>query len=163
MWALWLPLIAAWCVLPYQALRQVEGPLALPVFALDRAYPWLQWAGAGVAVAALAGSIQSWMQMGRNWTMSVTPQETSALITRGMFSRVRHPIYALSITLMLATLVVIPNVPVALIAIIHVSLMVTKARNEERFLLSVHGERYAAYCKSTGRFIPRAAALPDAR
>jgi protein-S-isoprenylcysteine O-methyltransferase Ste14 len=163
MWALWLPLIAAWCVLPYQAWRHMEGPLAVAAFALDSAYAWLRWVGAAVAVAALAGSIRSWLQMGRNWTMSVTPQESSALITRGMFSRVRHPIYALSITLMLATLVVIPNIPVAVIAAIHVALMVTKARNEERFLLSVHGERYATYCRSTGRFFPRAAAaLPEA-
>jgi protein-S-isoprenylcysteine O-methyltransferase Ste14 len=30
-----------------------------------------------------------------------------------------------------------------------------KARNEERHLLKVHGARYEAYLKRTGRFFPR--------
>lgn len=96
--------------------------------------------------------------MGRNWTMSVTAQEAGVLITHGMFSRVRHPIYALSIALMLATLIVIPNLPVAIMAAIHVTLIVSKAINEERFMLAAHGERYARYCQRTGRFLPRGAA-----
>jgi protein-S-isoprenylcysteine O-methyltransferase Ste14 len=38
---------------------------------------------------------------------------------------------------------------------VHVLLMALKARNEERFLLAAHGERYARYCRDTGRFVPR--------
>jgi protein-S-isoprenylcysteine O-methyltransferase Ste14 len=30
-----------------------------------------------------------------------------------------------------------------------------KARNEERFLLGVHGAAYEQYCRQTGRFFPR--------
>jgi protein-S-isoprenylcysteine O-methyltransferase Ste14 len=41
------------------------------------------------------------------------------------------------------------------IAAIHVTLMAIKARNEERHLLSVHGEAYARYVARTGRFVPR--------
>ena len=33
--------------------------------------------------------------------------------------------------------------------------MMIKARNEESFLLGVHGEAYARYCLQTGRFFPR--------
>ena len=155
MWALWIPLVAAWCVLPWQALTHVDGPLAVPAFALEASYAVVRWGGALIALAALVGSIRSWREMGRNWTMSVTNQETAVLITHGMFSHVRHPIYAFSMALMLATLIVIPNVPVAVIAIIHISLIVSKAINEERFMLATHGERYANYCRHTGRFLPR--------
>ena len=91
--------------------------------------------------------------------MSVTNQETAVLITHGMFSHVRHPIYAFSMALMLATLIVIPNVPVAIIAIIHITLIalltINVMINEERFMLATHGERYANYCRHTGRFLPR--------
>ena len=158
MWSLWVPLVAAWCLLPWQALAHADGPLAVPAFALEGGYALVRWGGALLAVAALAGSIRSWREMGRNWTMSVTAQEAAVLITHGMFSRVRHPIYSLSLALMLATLIVIPNVPVAVIALIHVTLIVSKALNEERFMLATHGERYASYCRRTGRFLPRATA-----
>jgi protein-S-isoprenylcysteine O-methyltransferase Ste14 len=44
------------------------------------------------------------------------------------------------------------------VAVVHATLMILKARNEERFLLDLHGEAYARYCARTGRFLPRAAA-----
>jgi protein-S-isoprenylcysteine O-methyltransferase Ste14 len=158
MWALWIPLVAAWCILPWQAWTHADGPLAVPAFALEGSYAVVRWGGALLALAALVGSIRSWREMGRNWTMSVTNQEAAVLITHGMFSHVRHPIYALSIALMLATLIVVPNVPVVMIAVIHITLIVSKAINEERFMLATHGERYANYCRHTGRFLPRGAA-----
>jgi len=102
----------------------------------------------------LLATIRCWRQMGRNWTMAVTRDEAKELITDGMFGRVRHPIYALSILLMICTVVVVPTWPVLLIAVVHIALMITKARNEERFLRDVHGARYADYCAATGRFMP---------
>ena len=87
--------------------------------------------------------------------MAVTRDERGTLLTGGLFSRVRHPIYAFSIVLMLATLVAVPTWPMLVVAAVHVSLMALKARNEERFLLAAHGERYARYCRDTGRFVPR--------
>jgi protein-S-isoprenylcysteine O-methyltransferase Ste14 len=41
------------------------------------------------------------------------------------------------------------------LAVVHVVLMVTKARNEERYLADVHGAAYDAYVARTGRFFPR--------
>jgi protein-S-isoprenylcysteine O-methyltransferase Ste14 len=43
----------------------------------------------------------------------------------------------------------------AFVALVHIALMLVKARNEERFLLAAKGEAYARYCRRTGRFIPR--------
>jgi protein-S-isoprenylcysteine O-methyltransferase Ste14 len=93
--------------------------------------------------------------MGRNWRMAVAPGEETELVTSGPFARVRHPIYALSILLMLCTLVVVPTLPLLAMAVVHVGLMVVKARNEERFLERLHGAAYADYCRRTGRFVPR--------
>ena len=41
------------------------------------------------------------------------------------------------------------------IAVVHVTLMHLKARNEEAHLAAVHGEAYARYAARTGRFVPR--------
>lgn len=94
--------------------------------------------------------------MGRHWKMAVTPGERQVLITDGPFERVRHPIYGYQVLLMLASLAVVPTLPMLVVAAIHVALMVTKARNEEAYLLEIHGDAYADYIARTGRFFPRA-------
>jgi len=155
MWALWIPLVALWALLPWLAVTRASGPFALPPWATGNALIALRGVAALVGVAALAGSIRAWREMGSHWTMAVTRDERGTLLTGGLFSRVRHPIYAFSIVLMLATLVAVPTWPMLVVAAVHVSLMALKARNEERFLLAAHGERYARYCRDTGRFVPR--------
>jgi protein-S-isoprenylcysteine O-methyltransferase Ste14 len=155
MWALWIPLVALWALLPWLALTRAGGRFALPPWATGDTIFALRAVAALVGVAALAGSIRAWREMGSHWTMAVTRDERGTLLTGGLFSRVRHPIYAFSIVLMLATLVAVPTWPMLVVAVVHVSLMALKARNEERFLLAAHGERYARYCRDTGRFVPR--------
>ena len=77
------------------------------------------------------------------------------LITDGPFRYVRHPIYTLSMLLMICSAVVVPTVPMLGIAIVHLLLMQLKARHEERHLLRLHGEVYQSYLARTGRFFPR--------
>ena len=93
--------------------------------------------------------------MGKNWSMAIVPGKRCRLITSGMFSYVRHPIYALSILLMLATMAVTLTPAMTVVGIIHITMLFNKSVNEERYLTSVHGEAYADYCQRTGRFVPR--------
>src|SRR5262245_1534373 len=115
----------------------------------------LRWMAAAVAVACLALSIECWVRMGSRWRMAVVPGERTELVTSGLYARIRHPIYALSITLMACSALIVATFPMLAIAVIHVCLMLLKARNEESFLLGTHGEEYARYCAQTGRFLPR--------
>lgn len=152
----WLPLVAAWVALPWLALSRISPPLGLPESALaGGVYPVLRWVAALLALACLAATIKCWARMGKDWRMAVTHEPDQALIMDGMFSRVRHPIYALSILLMLCTLIVVPTLPMLGIGVTHIALMVIKAHNEERHLLADHGKDYARYLARTGRFLPR--------
>jgi protein-S-isoprenylcysteine O-methyltransferase Ste14 len=156
MWVVYVPLVAAWCALPYLALSHALPPLGLPEFA--RAVPacaTLRAAAAVVAVACLALTIKCWARMGKDWRMDVSVTERANLITDGPFARIRHPIYAFSILLMLATLVIVPTAPMAVAALVHVAIFNLKARNEERHLLATHGDAYRRYMQRTGRFLPR--------
>ncbi len=156
MWLVWVPLVAAWAVLPWLALQREAAPWGLPAFARgDGGYAALRWAAAAVAVACLAGTVKCWVRMGKDWRMAVTSERDQALITDGMFRRVRHPIYALSILLMAATMAIVPTAPMLALGAVHIGLMVVKARNEERHMLASHGDAYARYLASTGRFFPR--------
>jgi len=155
MWIVWIPLVAAWMVLPYIAATSTSPLLGLPDFARQAHVTALRWAAVATGFACLGLSIDCWLRMGKNWRMAVTPDQQTDLVTTGLYGLVRHPIYALSILLMLCTVVVAPTVPVAVMALIHIMLMVAKARNEERFLCERHGDAYRRYLQRTGRFMPR--------
>lgn len=163
MWLVWVPLVALWATLPYLAATRTMPPWALPGFAVEGPCALLRWAGTGIGLICLLLSMQCWRRMGRNWRMAVTPGERTELVTTGLYARVRHPIYALSMLLMVCTLLVVPTLPVLAMAAVHLTLMVIKAHNEERFLRGMHGAAYADYCHHTGRFLPWPAGRDAAR
>lgn len=155
MWVVWVPLVVLWMVLPYVAAAASSLPWQLPAFAREMPMLLLRWLAAGVGLTCLGLSIHCWRRMGRNWRMAIAPDQQTELVTTGLYRLVRHPIYALSILLMTCTVVVVPTLPVAAMAVVHIGLMLTKARNEERFLAGRHGPAYQQYMQRTGRFVPR--------
>ncbi len=163
MWIVWVPLVAAWMWLPYVAAGSTSAPWQLPAFARETPMLLLRWAAVGVGLACLGLSIHCWLRMGRNWRMAVAPDQATELVTTGLYGLVRHPIYALSILLMVCTVGVVPTPPVMAMAVVHISLMLAKARNEERFLAGRHGAVYQRYRQRTGRFVPRLHALLGGR
>jgi protein-S-isoprenylcysteine O-methyltransferase Ste14 len=155
MWLVWVPLIAAWLALPYLALVRANPPLAIPVFVrLASGYQALRWIAAVAGVACLLLTSLCWSRMGTRWRMAVSMESREELITDGLFKRVRHPIYALSLLLMACSVVVVPTIPMLLVALVHLVLIQLKARNEERHLTAVHGDAYRRYLARTGRFFP---------
>ena len=85
----------------------------------------------------------------------MVPHKRTNLITTGWYGRIRHPIYALGLLLMLATVVVAPSPAMWLVAAVHLTLVLLKASGEERHLQQTHGQAYQDYCDRTGRFFPR--------
>ena len=160
MWLVLVPAIILWIVLPWLALKRGEPSLlALPAFVRAvPAYAALRWAAALGAVMCLALTVKCWRRMGSDWRMAVSETEKTALITDGLFARVRHPIYALQMLMMLCSVLIVPTAPMLVVALAHFAVMNLKARNEERHLLKLHGARYETYLRRTGRFFPRLAA-----
>jgi len=157
MWLVFVPAVLAWCTLPWLGLAHDGGPFALPPFARDSAvYGVLRWIAAAAAVVCLVLTVRAWRRMGADWRMDISDDNRN-LITDDLFARVRHPIYAFSIGMMIATAVVLPAWPMLVVALAHVALMNLKARNEESHLARMHGDAYARYMERTGRFLPRAA------
>jgi protein-S-isoprenylcysteine O-methyltransferase Ste14 len=155
LWLFFVPLVAAWIALPIFAAFRTHGMLAVPEPVRFSGWFIVRLLAAFAATGVLVATLRCWRRMGRHWKMAVTPGERQVLITDGPFARVRHPIYGYQILLMLASLGVVPTVPMFALAVVHVALMVTKAHNEERHLLATHGADYQAYAARTGRFFPR--------
>jgi protein-S-isoprenylcysteine O-methyltransferase Ste14 len=156
MWIVWVPLVAAWITLPYLSLVRTHTLLAMPVFVHESAgYVALRWIAAVCALICLLLTSLCWSRMGTHWRMAVSLKGEEELITDGPFRHVRHPIYALSMLLMICSAVVVPTVPMLVVAVVHLVLMQLKARNEENHLLTVHGDAYRRYLARTGRFFPK--------
>ena len=158
MWVIWIPLVIAWNVLPYLAIDRSRAMLSVPEFVWQSPLFFAcRWVAAACAVACLFLTIRCWKRMGRNWRMDVSAKQETVLITDGLYGLVRHPIYSLSMLLMICSAIVVATVPMLVVALLHVALMNWKARNEESFLQRTQGGLYEAYCRRTGRFFPRLA------
>jgi protein-S-isoprenylcysteine O-methyltransferase Ste14 len=156
LWLIWVPVITAQNVLPLLAIRRRHPLLAVPEVALlHPVLSSLRWAASICAVFCFLVTVECWARMGENWRIGVVPNQRSDLVTGGLYARIRHPIYAFNALLMLCAAIIVPTIPMMTVAVLHVTLLILKARNEERFLLEEHGERYAEYCRRTGCFFPR--------
>jgi protein-S-isoprenylcysteine O-methyltransferase Ste14 len=156
LWALIVPVVFAWIVLPLLASKGRLPWLLLPAWTHDKTWiHTLRWMATVLAVVFYLMSLYSWLLLGRHWSMAIVPGHTSRLVTRGVYRWVRHPIYSLSMGLMLASAVVVPTVPMALVACLHLLAMNLKGRYEERHLEESFGQPYVQYCSLVGRFWPR--------
>jgi protein-S-isoprenylcysteine O-methyltransferase Ste14 len=156
MWIVWVPVIATWIVSPWLSIHRSSPPWRLPEPALaEPVWYALRWVAAGLTAACLVGTMFCWRWMGRSWRVGVDTDQSIELITTGPFSRVRHPIYTLSMIMILTTLLAVPIWPLLVATVLHIALMHIKAGNEEDWMLRMHGDAYAGYRERTGRFFPR--------
>lgn len=158
MWVVWVPLILLWFTTPLKVALGYGGHydriVLPPAWEVSNAVLVIRFIAAGVALGCLGLSIVTWRHMGEQWRMGIDPTQKIRLLVDGPFARVRHPIYSLSILLMLCSVIILPSPTMFVLAAIHILLMHIKAGNEERFLLETQGRTYAEYCRKTGRFFP---------
>jgi len=148
----WIPAIIGWIVVPLVvAVREGRPAILRPLWSV----PILPWLATAVAFAAFAATLVCWKKMGKSWRMGIDPNEKTQLIVSGPYAYVRHPIYALSQILMLASVVAVPCAAMLAIAAIHLLFLQWEARREEQYLVATHGAQYSDYLRQVGRFIPR--------
>lgn len=105
---------------------------------------------AGLAVVAAAQTA-----MGASWRVGVDSTERTELVTKGLFSLVRNPIYAALVAMAAGEALIVGTV-VALIAVPAIAAAVGLQVRlvEEPYLRAAHGNAYVDYCATTGRYIP---------
>jgi protein-S-isoprenylcysteine O-methyltransferase Ste14 len=156
LWALIVPTVLAWIAFPVLAISGRLAWLSLPAWAQDEAWFYsLRWAAVLLAVVCYVMSLYCWLLLGRQWSMAIVPGQTSELVTSGLYRYVRHPIYGLSMGLMMASAAVLPVTPMVLVACLHLIALNLKARYEERYLGANFGPAYQQYCTQVRRFWPR--------
>lgn len=143
----------------------VAAPLAQwlglrPVSALQ--HPLIQMMGAVLAVIGIVAAFAAQMAMGSSWRIGVDDCERTALVRTGPFRWVRNPIFTAVLVAFLGLTLMVPN-PVALAGWVLASFGIeTQVRRvEEPHLYRVHGEPYADYAATVGRFVPWLGRLRD--
>jgi len=117
---------------------------------------WTGFIGAAVFGASLWLLWRSHADLGACWSDSLEIREDHRLVTRGVYGRVRHPMYAAFWLWGIAQPLLIQNwiAGLAYLAIFGPLYPVRVAR-EERMMLEQFGSEYRSYISQTGRVIPR--------
>ncbi len=110
----------------------------------------------GLALMAVAGAILlvSFVALGNSLTASPLPKQRGKLVTTGLYSYVRHPIYSGLLLLSLGVVLDAGWWPQAVVALMLFLLLRIKAQFEETLLRKAY-PRYAAYAAKTPMFFPR--------
>ncbi len=149
-----------WAKLLFAAalLLGAAGPAAaltgLPALdALDQ--PATRAAGLALAVAGVLATLVSQLHMGTSWRVGVDPGEHTDLVTTGVFSVVRNPIFTAMTATSLGITLMTPNViSLAATAVLVISVQLQVRAVEEPYLTGVHAAAYTTYAARAGRFLP---------
>jgi protein-S-isoprenylcysteine O-methyltransferase Ste14 len=132
-----------------------------PVPVLD--HTAVQVAGLILGIGGIALTFGAQLAMGDAWRIGVDPEERTELVTDGPFGLVRNPIYSAMIPTIFGLVLMVPNVAaIAAIVCLVIALELQVRLVEEPHLLRTHGDVYAEYAASVGRFIPGVGLLHDA-
>ena len=110
--------------------------------------PWTPFRILGLVlfIGAFALLTVARWQLGNSF--SITPQ-ARALVTRGIYSKVRHPVYVFGALTLCGIALYMPLPWLFLALILVVPLQIMRARAEEKILIAKFGDSYMKYKKST--------------
>jgi protein-S-isoprenylcysteine O-methyltransferase Ste14 len=130
----WLPLVGASVALGaiYQSPNIPPGPLRV--------------IGLAVAIAGLFGVIIARYTLGKSFSVRA---KATALVTHGIYSRIRNPIYVSGILLFFGVFLMLGYPQLLLIFVILIPLQVVRGRREAAVLEAEFGDEYREYRKRT--------------
>ncbi|OED44088.1 hypothetical protein AB833_02375 [Chromatiales bacterium (ex Bugula neritina AB1)] len=112
--------------------------------------------GLALCIGGILSASYSQFAMGSNWRIGVDPHEKTELVTSGIYSKVRNPIYTACIVHGIGLLLLAPNVLMLLTGVIGFFAITAYVRQiEEPYLVKLHGQKYLYYMERTGSFLPR--------
>ncbi|MGH2348257.1 MAG: methyltransferase family protein [bacterium] len=111
-----------------------------------------------VGTLALAGALRlhvvALRTLGAAFQIGVDPSRTPGIVRTGPYRLVRHPVYTAFLIYFLGIWLVFPNILFSLVAPLAAMRIYLQARYEEAALTQRFGPEYAAYMRSTARFVP---------
>ena len=118
--------------------------------------PALAWLGAVVFASSLWLFYRTHKDLGRNWSVTLEIRDRHTLVTSGVYSHVRHPMYSAFWLWAVAQALLLPNWiagPAGLIG--FGTLFFLRVGREEELMIETFGDDYHRYMARTSRIVPR--------
>ena len=116
--------------------------------------PWSFWTGATLTAAGLLFSVWARWLLGDNWSGTVTVKQGHALITRGPYAVVRHPIYSGVLLAFIGTAIARGDGSAVAAVALTLLAFLRKLRLEERWMQEQFGEAYREYRGRVAALVP---------
>jgi protein-S-isoprenylcysteine O-methyltransferase Ste14 len=113
---------------------------------LYQPWPPLRIAGAIIAIASLSLITVARIQLGRAFSIRA---RASRLVTTGLYSRIRNPIYVFGCFFFLGLAMFIPAWWLLLALVIVIPMQIVRSRREAAVLDAAFGEEYRRYRQQT--------------
>jgi protein-S-isoprenylcysteine O-methyltransferase Ste14 len=111
--------------------------------------------GVLVALVSLVMFRLTHRALGRNWSVSLDVREQHTLVTEGVYSHVRHPMYTAFWLWAVAQALLLPNWIVGFAGLVGFGILFFgRVAREERMMLESFGDKYRVYMSRTYRIIP---------
>jgi len=124
-------------------------------FRLLPSLPAIWWAGLSLTLLGVGFAIWARLSLGSNWSGTVTLKDDHELIRKGLYSRVRHPIYSGILLGVIGTGMIHGQLRDLLGFLLLYASFYFKARREESFLQQEFGPNFAEHQRQTGMFLPK--------
>jgi protein-S-isoprenylcysteine O-methyltransferase Ste14 len=112
-------------------------------------------------LGTLVFSVALWLfyrthyDLGRAWSVTLEIRDAHALVTGGVYARVRHPMYSAFFLWAIAQALLLPNFVAGFAGLIGFGVLFAgRVGREEEMMLKTFGDEYRAYMARTRRIVP---------
>lgn len=110
-------------------------------------------AGVGLVSLGLVVFVLAFFNFGDSWRMGIDRKAPGALVTRGIFSVTRNPIYLFLNSWFIGTFLINGTIVFLVFAVLAFAVQHWQIVREEKFLTQRYGEAYERYRKKTPRYL----------
>jgi protein-S-isoprenylcysteine O-methyltransferase Ste14 len=111
------------------------------------------WLGALIVAAGIATRMKALLDLGSAFSMKVERRENQALVTRGLYATIRHPLYLASLLIALGIPILLSAWLTLILTALTAAGILVRIRKEERFMREQF-PGYEEYAGRTWRLLP---------
>ena len=117
---------------------------------------WASWLGVALIAGALTVFWRAHADLGLNWSPTLEIRERHELITRGIYSVIRHPMYASQWIWSVAQILLLHNWIAGFSSLlVFAPFYFLRVNAEEQLMLEQFGDQYRSYMQKVGAVFPK--------
>ena len=117
---------------------------------------WAGWLGVALIAGATIVFWRAHADLGLNWSPTLEIREKHELITRGIYSKIRHPMYASQWLWSIAQILLLQNWIAGFSSLlVFIPFYFLRVKAEEQLMLEQFGDQYRSYMQKVGAVFPK--------